>query len=86
MSQQDKALAKLCRKPPPRDFRWIELVALMEGLGFRLENGNGSRRQFIRDADGRSLRFNTHEPHPSGIIKTYVIKELQNWLTQVGLI
>lgn len=85
MSQYKKALARLCRKPPPTDFRWDELVTLLEGLGFKLHNGGGSRRHFTAVVNGTPRRINVHEPHPSGIVKPYVIRNVEASLKEWGL-
>lgn len=86
MSQHAKALARLCKIPPPADFEWRELMAVMAGFGFTLYRNDGSRRHFTRIIRGVERRFDCHEPHPSGIVKRYVIRNLTAFLRELGLI
>lgn len=86
MSKTQKAIGKLTQTPPPKDFTWDELVALMKGFGLTVENGRGSRRGFVGTVNGTPVRFSTHEPHPSGILKVYVIRAVCDWLKERGLI
>jgi hypothetical protein len=61
----------------------------MQGLGFQLieQTGGSSHKYFVRDAgNGEEQRIDTSRPHPSGIMKTYQIKEIHGWLTQWGLL
>lgn len=86
MSQSQKALDKLLRKPTPQDYRWDDLCALLKSLGFRLQNAEGSRRHFTGVFDGIERRISTHEPHPSGVLKRYVVREVEEKLREWGLI
>ena len=86
MSQSTKAVNRMCSTPTPADFEWRELVTVMKGFGFKLHTNNGSRRHFIGTIDGVERRFDCHEPHPSGIVKRYVIRELKEFLANLGLI
>ncbi|MFY3308102.1 type II toxin-antitoxin system HicA family toxin [Achromobacter ruhlandii] len=86
MSQNAKAIERLCRLPPPADFEWRELLSIMKGFGFELHKNDGSRRHFVRQANGREYRFDCHEPHPSGIVKRYVIRNLKDFLEEQRLI
>lgn len=81
MSQTLKLVTKIRNKP--KDFTWSEAQRLMEGFGYKLEFGSGSRRKFVR-GDGR--RVSLHEPHPSKILKAYQIELILDHLEQEGLI
>lgn len=70
----------------PVDFTWNELVTLLEGCGFCLDqSGNGSRCKFVSQND-RSLVILVHRPHPSPIIKQYVMKQIKNTLIEQGVL
>ncbi|WP_082306095.1 type II toxin-antitoxin system HicA family toxin [Achromobacter piechaudii] len=86
MSQSTKAVNRMCSTPPPADFEWRELVAVMKSFNFKLHTNDGSRRHFIGVVDGVERRFDCHEPHPSGIVKRYVIRQLKDFLKDLGLI
>lgn len=88
MSRRDKLRNRLFSRPYPKDFRFEDLVTVMRGLGFQLmeQSGGSSHKYFVRDLDGVEVRIDTSRPHPSGIMKTYQIKEIHEWLNQWGLL
>lgn len=49
MSRHQKQLRRLCERPPPSDFTWRELTAVLGQLGYRLLKGKGSRRKFFNE-------------------------------------
>ena len=64
----------------PKDFTWDELVRLFGTFGFTVDNkGNtsGSRTAFVKDDN----EIEVHKPHPSKIIKGYVMKNVLKFLT-----
>jgi len=71
MSKLDKLKARLLSKP--KDFTYQELVTLFTAYGFEEITGKGSGRKLVNPESGKI--FNLHEPHPSNILKGYVIKE-----------
>jgi len=71
MSKVEKLRARLLSKP--KDFTYSELVTLFESLGFEERTGKGSARKLVNIKTGKI--FSLHEPHPSNILKGYVIKE-----------
>jgi hypothetical protein len=62
------------------DYEWRELESLMTSLGYRLENGGGSRRRFIHSVT--KVVFMMHEPHPRKVLKHYQIKDVIDFLKQ----
>ncbi|NIC05231.1 type II toxin-antitoxin system HicA family toxin [Billgrantia bachuensis] len=77
----DKRLDRL--KERPRDYTWDELIALLNGFGYKLKNASGSRRKFI-DAEKRKICL--HEPHPENTLKAYVIEHVLTALEEHGKI
>ncbi|MBN7812506.1 type II toxin-antitoxin system HicA family toxin [Algoriphagus sp. H41] len=85
MTKLDKLKARLLQKP--KDFRFEELESLLIGLGYEEKKTGktaGSRRMFIHPLTKSVIRL--HKPHPSPILKTYVVVEVINILTQEGLL
>ena len=75
MSKIEKLLEKF--KSVPKDQTWDELVKILNHLGYfeikKKGKTGGSRRKFSnKENDVISL----HRPHPSNIVKQYVIKQL----------
>lgn len=66
----------------PKDFTWDELVSLMGLHGFKVLNGKrGSKRKFYNKEENRLVAF--HEPHPSNIVKKYVLVEAKSLLDEM---
>ncbi len=89
MTQQQKLLAKLATKPSPRDFKWNELVKLLNSLGFnslgfKQIKGKGSRRKFYHTEFEKLIII--HEPHPGNVLKLYQVNEVVENLKEIGII
>lgn len=83
MSKIDKLKIRL--KSIPKDFTYSEVRKLLTSLGF-VENTkgktSGSRMKFYRDSDKKI--FMLHKPHPSDIICICDIKNLMEFLSELG--
>ena len=80
MSKKDKLLLKFLENPPKKDLTFKELNTLLTYLGFIKIEGAGSTVKFYnKDKD---LLINLHKPHPSDILKVYLIKQIQNKLKE----
>lgn len=64
-------------KSNPTDFTWFELVKILNHLGYfeKTTKGKtgGSRVKFVNE---ETDIINLHKPHPSNIVKQYVIKQI----------
>lgn len=80
MSKTQKLIDKF--KNNPTDLTWEELVKILHHFGFSeiVKKGKtgGSRVKFV-DIEKRII--NLHKPHPSNIVKQYVIKQILEKLT-----
>ena len=79
MNKKDKLIKRF--KTQPRDFTFDEVLTLFQGCGFELENKgstSGSRVKFYNPKDENS--FIMHKPHPSNIIKGYMMRDILNFL------
>ena len=84
MSRNDKLIERF--KTLPTDFTFEEMVKLLAIFGYELENKgktSGSRVEFHHD-EYQAIMF--HKPHPSNIIKGYVIKLVFKQLNNNGCI
>jgi predicted RNA binding protein YcfA (HicA-like mRNA interferase family) len=80
MSKKDKLLLKFLENPPKKDLTFKELNTLLTYLGFIKIEGAGSAVKFYnKDKD---LLINLHKPHPSDILKVYLVKQIQNKLKE----
>lgn len=83
MSQKDKLIARLLRKP--KDFTFDEMVSLLSYLGYDLkQGGTGSGVKFTREDSNEVINF--HKPHPNGILKKYVLNQVIDKLRKDGLV
>ena len=79
MNKKDKLIKRF--KTQPRDFTFDEVLTLFQGCGFELENKgstSGSRVKFYNAKDGNS--YIMLKPHPSNIIKGYMMRDILNFL------
>lgn len=83
MSKKDKLIDRLLKKP--KDFTFEEMESLLSYFGYKLkQGGTGSGVKFIREGSNEVINF--HKPHPSGILKQYVLDQVIEKLTKDGLI
>ena len=83
MSTKEKLIERF--KKQPKDFTWEELVRLFGIFGFSVDNKgktSGSRTVFVKDNN----EIEIHKPHPSKIMKGYVMKEVLIFLLNKGFI
>jgi HicA toxin of bacterial toxin-antitoxin, len=81
MTKADRLIERF--KSRPADFEWSELERMLVRFGYRVKNGDGSRRTFT----GEGLpKIKLHEPHPSPIVKQYVLDQVRELLEREQLI
>ncbi len=83
MSKFEKLVERLLNKP--KDFKYDEAKTILQHFGFdEYSKGrtSGSRVEFIKSDKSILL----HKPHPSGILKTYQINQLIEFLKEQGLV
>ena len=79
MNKKEKLIKRF--RTLPRDFTFEEVVSLFHGYGFELENKgatSGSRIKFFNAEDQNA--YIMHKPHPSNIIKGYIMRDILNFL------
>jgi predicted RNA binding protein YcfA (HicA-like mRNA interferase family) len=84
MSKHQKSLTRLQKKPPPSDFKWAELQALLLSMGYEQLNNNGSRRKFFHK-DKKAI-ISCHEPHPRPNVDKGCIVDVVQHLKDYGFI
>ena len=83
MSQKDKLVARLLKKP--KDFTFDEMVSLLAYFGYNLKQGGiGSGVKFTRNNSNEVINF--HKPHPNGIMRKYVLDQVVEKLRKDGLL
>ena len=75
MSKKDKLLKKFLAVPTKKDLTFNELAALLIACGFIKIEGAGSAVKFYHKQ--KDILINLHKPHPSNILKPYLIKQIQ---------
>ena len=81
MGKKEKLLAKFLEVPPKRDLTFQELDSLLLSCGFQKIEGAGSAVKFYHPE--KDMLINLHKPHPSNILKVYLIKQIQVKLKEV---
>ena len=84
MTRQQKLIARFCSQSA--DFTWEELVRLLRALGYQevpAGKTGGSRRRFVHETAGI---ISLHKPHPSNVVKRYVMSRVHRQLNEEGLL
>lgn len=83
MSKKDKLVERLLKRP--KDFTFDEMESLLSYFGYQLKQGGvGSGVKFIKHGSNEVINF--HKPHPSGILKRYVLDQVIEKLGKDGLL
>ena len=84
MGRKEKLLARLQQRP--KYFTWDELTRLLKSLGYGQRTTGktgGSRRRFIHPT---APTITLHKPHPTRIVKMYVINDILELLRREEMI
>lgn len=82
MFKKEKLLAKLCARPSPKNFPWQYFVTLMGYYGFTTTCSSGSHYMFEHSS---GFRFSMSKTHPSGMLKSYQIRDAKKALKHIGV-
>lgn len=78
MTRQEKLLRKLLDMNAV--LTWSELVTILRGLGYQVQQGPGSRVKFVHEDP--LMLISLHKPHPGNELKRYarlqVIEKLKS--------
>lgn len=86
MSKKKKLGDRFLQVPPVKDFRWEELILVMDHFGFDLDtSGGGSHGHFVMRSDKDKV-IDIYRPHPSGIMYGKQLKEIANKLREWGIL
>ncbi|MEA3352211.1 MAG: type II toxin-antitoxin system HicA family toxin [Campylobacterota bacterium] len=81
MSKKVKLLKKFLAIPLKKDLIFDELATLLIACGYIKIEGSGSAVKFYHKE--KDSLINLHKPHPSNILKIYIIKQIQNKLKEI---
>ena len=82
MGKHEKLLKRF--KSRPKDFTFQEVTTLLAGFGYALnQSGSGSRVRFEHE---HCAPVFMHKPHPSPVLKPYLIDQILDILRQEGLL
>lgn len=81
MSKKDKLLSRFLKIPPNKDLTFDELQSLLFTLGYEKIEGSGSAVKFYNKE--KDSLINLHKPHPSNILKIYLVKQIQSKLKEI---
>ena len=81
MSKRDKLLNKFLQIPPKKDLTFKELETVLISCGFEKIDGAGSAVKFYNKQ--KDVLINLHKPHPSNILRVYLIRQIQVKLLEV---
>lgn len=76
-----QTLDKIFANPVSGSIKWRDIEALLISLGAEVSEGSGSRVRFT--ISGQTLFL--HRPHPSPDTKRWAVKDIKEFLTNVGI-
>ena len=80
-SRQSKTLAAVFATPVPKNLAWDDIESLLDALGARKVNRDGSAVHFLLNG----ARLDVHRPHPQKEAKPYVVRNTAKFLTLAGI-
>lgn len=83
MSKKEKLEAKLLSLS--RSLTWQELCSILQRLGFDIDKGKGSKRQFNHPEKDKAV-ISLHEPHPERTVKVCYQKQVIAMLKESELL
>ena len=72
---------KFLHLPIKKDLTFGELETLLAMLGYVRLEGNGSAVKFFNEE--KDSLINLHKPHPSDVLKVYLVKQIQVKLREI---
>jgi predicted RNA binding protein YcfA (HicA-like mRNA interferase family) len=82
-SKHKKTLAKLLTKPVLKNIKFEDVDKLFYALGFDKLEGSGSRIDYRYN---ENCKITIHKPHPQNELKPYVVRHLQDFLKNTGIL
>jgi len=82
MTKAEKLLNRF--QSQPKDFTDNELLRLLSNLGYKEQQGSGSRVVFSNEKIKHNIKL--HKPHPGNILKRYQIDLLIQELKSKGML
>ena len=80
-SRQRKTLAAVFATPVPRTLAWADIESLLDSLGAKKVNRDGSAVSFALNG----ARLDVHRPHSQKEAKPYVVRNTAQFLTLAGV-
>ena len=82
MTKSEKLLNRFLSRP--KDFTYNELLRLLSSMGYKEQQGSGSRVVFFNEGIKHNIKL--HKPHPGNVLKRYQIELVIQELKVNGLL
>ena len=82
MTKAEKLLNRFLSRP--KDFTFNELLRLLGSMGYKEQQGSGSRVVFFNKEIKHNIKL--HKPHPGNVLKRYQIELVIQELRTNGLL
>ncbi len=82
MTKAEKLLNRFLSRP--KDFTYNELLRLLGSMGYKEQQGSGSRVVFFNEEIKHNIKL--HKPHPGNVLKRYQIELVIQELRTNGLL
>jgi hypothetical protein len=81
-SKQRKTLDAVFSEPVNANIAWSDIESLLLAMGCTVREGSGSRVRFVF---GHAI-LAVHRPHPRKEAKQYLVREVRDFLKEIGVI
>jgi hypothetical protein len=79
--KQRKTYEAIFAVPIKRNIVWNEVLSLIEAMGGKVTQGDGSRVRFSMNG----LSLNIHSPHPQKELKRYQVKDVRTFIERAEI-
>lgn len=83
LPKQDAATLAAIFRTPTKPVKFSLVKSLLEALGFKMQQGRGSRVKFIHDAERLALML--HAPHPGNELCKDAVRQVRSFLQNNGV-
>ena len=83
LPKQDATTLAAIFRTPTKPVKFSLVKSLLESLGFKMQQGRGSRVKFINSAEHLTIML--HAPHPGNELCKDAVRQVRDFLQSIGV-
>lgn len=83
LPKQDATTLAALFRAPTKPVKFSLVKSLLESLGFKMQQGRGSRVKFIHSAERLTIML--HAPHPGNELCKDAVRQVRDFLQNIGV-